>query len=344
MQPVTSLVVQFRGSYYEFGRYQAAQILKTNYVKKRMAMRASIAQKFHADVAVVTGLLQQYAPHLVDELKGLADGLQLPYETIILYFGGYYANQKSGCSIVLQENFLVRNYDQEPSTYDGRYVLFQPNNGGYASIGPSMQIVGRTDGMNEHGLVIGYNFVNSRMHGDGFVCNMIARIVLESCKTTSDAIHLLQQIPHKHAFNYCVVDANGHKAVIEASSRHTAIRDAIVCANHFETLQAENRYTMADSLRRVEIMTDVAKDAPSVMEAYSLLNSSDAGIFAKKYSAWDGTIHTATYEPQKLFTAISFGSNRMPMPFNFKKWVQGENIPISKLKGVLQAKNPFAMQ
>lgn len=344
MQPVTSLVVQFRGSYYDFGYYQAQQILKTNYLENRMKMRASIAQKFHADVTVVTNLLNLYAPSLVDELTGLADGLNLPFETVILYFGGYYENQKSGCSIVLQKDFIVRNYDQEPSTYDGRYVLFQPNNGGYATIGPTMQIVGRTDGMNEHGLVIGYNFVNSRKHGDGFVCNMIARIVLEACKTTDEAITLLEKIPHKHAFNYCLLDASGKTAVVEASSRHTAVRDALVCTNHFEKLTDENRYTMADSIRRVELMQQVAKDQPSVIEAYSLLNSSDGGVFAKKYSAWDGTIHTATYEPQKLFTAISFGSNRMPMPFNFNKWIQGDDLAVTKLKGVLQAKKPFAIQ
>ena len=189
MIQVTSTITQFRGSHYDFGLFQAAQLNQSSYMIKRSTMNQQLFKKFKVDLHYIKSLYLQFAPFLLEEIRGLADGLALTEEVAFMHFAGFFANRPSGCSILMNEHYMVRNYDQEPSTYDGRFCLFQPTDGGYASAGPSMMITGRTDGINEHGLTVGYNFVNSRAHEDGFVCNMLARIVLKHVKLAKKRLH-----------------------------------------------------------------------------------------------------------------------------------------------------------
>ena len=61
-------------------------------------------------------------------------------------------------------------------------------------IGPSQRGTGRMDGMNEKGLVIGYNFMNRKNPGDGFICCMIGRLIVESCANVGEAVAMLKEI------------------------------------------------------------------------------------------------------------------------------------------------------
>lgn len=343
MIKVSTDIIQFRESHYDFGFYQGEKILNTPYMMNHQKLFNNLNHKFTANISEVTALLQQFAPNIIDELKGLAESLKLDLQTTFLYFSGYFANQRSGCSIFIGDNYFIRNYDNDPLSYDGRFVLFQPSEGGYATIGPSMLITGRTDGINEKGLVVGYNYVNSKNNEDGFVCNMIGRILLERCANVQEAIQLLQAIPHKHSFNYCLLDATGRSAIVEASARQVVIRKGSICTNHFKQQTGENRYRTEDSIRREAIMLDNSIGQPiPFQKAFCMLNDVEAGIFATKYGAWDGTLHTSAYFPQTLTAMLVHGSNKQPLPISFAKWLRGDVLPFSKINGQLNAKNGFA--
>jgi predicted choloylglycine hydrolase len=103
-----------------------------------------LSMNFRIDEIKVKKMILAFAPGIWDELNGLSDSLQLRMTDTIIQFGGYYLEYgKSGCSIFTNTDFLMRNYNNDPFSYEGRYVLYQPIDQGYATIGPTMQITGR---------------------------------------------------------------------------------------------------------------------------------------------------------------------------------------------------------
>lgn len=343
MLQVYSDVIQFQGNHYYFG-YMQGELLKNSPIlsnrKKQWFSKRS--RHFIIDMPAFRSVIHEFAPAIWDEIHGLADALEMEIEDAIREFGGYYLEYgNSGCSIFSSSNYLIRNYDNAPLSYDGRYVIYKPTDAGYAAVGPSMQITGRTDGMNEKGLVMGYNFINRRQSDDGFVCNMIGRIILESCSDNEEAVLLLKEIPHRHSFSYVLLDKSGETLIVEASPRKVAVRKSTICTNHFQILQEENRYRMDDSLRRYDAISQQQNSATNSFKAFRMMNDLDKEIFSTNYGAWSGTLHTAIYYPKELKVGITLGGDRLPLIFDVTTWLHGEKFKIKQIKGQLKTHTPF---
>lgn len=109
----------------------------------------------HVDPDRAIRLLTENSAGIFDEIQGLAHGLGIDLNTAIKVYSGYdVAFPNMGCTALAEDSYYVRNYDFSPDFYDARFVCCNPEYG-YASVGFSQQIVGRLDGMNEKGLVIG---------------------------------------------------------------------------------------------------------------------------------------------------------------------------------------------
>ena len=336
-------VIQFKGNHYDFG-YMQGELLKASPILYNREKQWATTRKRHFTIneKEAVQLFTKFLPSMLDELQGLADALNWKMEDALREFGGYYVDYaKSGCSILTGSEFIIRNYDSHPAYYEGRYVIYQPTDTGYATIGPSMQITGRTDGMNEKGLAMGYNFINRVGSGDGFICNMIGRIILETCANVEEAIALLKEIPHRTSFSYVLIDPSGETFVVEASPRKVEARKSNISTNHFEVLTEENRYRMDDSLRRQEELESQQSNDLDVYTAYRLLNDKEKEIFSSKYDASAGTIHTSAYLPREMKALFAIGGNRMPVIFDFNRYLEGERINIKQIKGVLNYHKPF---
>lgn len=343
MKSYYSDVFQFRGTHYDFGYLQGQQLKNSPILPNREKQwRPREKRHFIVDPEISMNMLRQFAPQVLDEIQGLADALELNITDAFRKFGGYYLElTRSGCSIFTDNEFFVRNYDSHPRGYEGRYIFYQPTDRGYAFMGPTMQITGRIDGMNEKGLVIGYNFTHTKKSADGFLCSMIARLVLETCANTDEAVVLLKEIPHRHSFSYVVQDQRGIPYVIEASPRNVAVRQSNVCTNHFHMLHEENRYRQEESLQREQNIINKQQSISKPYEAFKIMNSLNEGIASTKYDASAGTIHTSVYLPKELKAMFVIGLDRKPVIFDFNKWLQGENINITKIKGELDFDKPF---
>ncbi|API93651.1 linear amide C-N hydrolase [Virgibacillus pantothenticus] len=343
MQQVYSDIIQYRGKHYDFGYYQGSLLKNSFILPNRKKQWGPIKDRhFIIDHHRIKELLHHYAPGIWEELHGLADALKMNIQEAIQEFGGYYLEYgRSGCSIYTEAHYMVRNYDNAPSTYEGRYLMYQPTDVGYATIGPTMQITGRTDGMNEHGLVMGYNFINRKQSSDGFLCNMIGRIILESCRNVQEAINLLKEIPHRHTFSYVLLDIHGEKKVVEASPRAVVVQESSICTNHFQKLTNENRFRMDDSLRRYRAIEQQSVNVFNPYQAFQMFNRTEYGVFSTKYGAWAGTLHTALYLPKTKNAWFALGGNREPFMFDFDRWLQGRDTNFKRIKGVLSSSEVF---
>lgn len=342
VKEIYSDVLQFRGNHYEFGKKQGL-LLKDSFIlanrKKQWKVRRP---RFTIDVKDAKEAFTRFAPQIWDEFLGMQDALEWEMIDVLQEFGGYRLEyKKSGCSIYTGSDYMIRNYDYHPKTYEGRYTLFQPTDQGYAVIGPSQRITGRMDGMNERGLAMGYNFMHRRKPGDGFICNMIGRIILETCATVEDAIDLLKEIPHRHSFSYTILDQNEKTYVVEASPRKVEVRNSNMCTNHFELLLDENRYHLDDSKQRMEAMKTQEKGITDAYQAFRMLNDPENNVFSKQYKNWSGTIHTAAYFPKDKKAWFALGGNREPYIIDFESWLQGADIGTKRILGEVDTDLPF---
>ncbi len=340
MKTIHSDVIQFRGSHYEFGRIQGERIKDSITVKNRENQWKVRKPRFSISIEETKAAIKQFAPGVWDELLGLHEALKWPMERVLQEFGGYRVDYvKSGCSIVTGEDYLIRNYDYHPKTYEGRYTFYQPTDGGYSIIGPSQRVTGRMDGMNEKGLALGYNFMHRKNPGDGFICCMIGRLILESCGDVTEAVAMLKEIPHRHSFSYVVYDRSGETFIVETSPRGVEVRQSNACTNHFEVMTHENRHHLVDSKRRLSIIQEQkTKDA---YDTFRLMNDSDKGVFSDLYGSWAGTIHTSAYFPKDMKAWFSLGGDREPVVFDFAKWLDGNDVGSEKIIGEVDTDIPF---
>lgn len=342
MKQLYSDVVQFRGTHYEYGIMLGNQIKDSLVMKNRERIWKIRQPRFTVDQQETKKMIKMYAPGIWEEIEGLQDALKAPMQIILRDFSGYRIPiERSGCSIVTGTDFMVRNYDFHPKTYEGRYHIYQPTDTGYATIGPAQRVTGRMDGMNEQGLVMGYNAINRKKPGNGFVCWMIGRMLLETCASVEEAVQFLKEIPHRHSFSYVVLDPNEETYIIETSPRKVAVRKGNACTNHFETLHEENRRYLVDSQNRLKTIIE-NRTTKYVEDAFRFMNDPHQNVFAKEYKSWAGTIHTSAYLPKEKQAWIALGESGEPVKFDFKGWVEGEDANIDSIKGEVDTEIGFA--
>lgn len=345
MKKVAVEVLQSRGSYYEIGVQLGTSLKESPLYSHHLKRRKRSLQDFKVNLEEVETLLNCFAPGLWAELKGLSHGLDWSLEETVHEYSGFQQEWiSSGCSSLAKDGIYVRNYDYHPKTYEGRLLLVQPT-GGYSSIGFSGRGIGRIDGLNEKGLAVGFHFVNRIKPGDGFICTTIARVLLDTCKDTDEAVEVIRTIPHRHSFNYSLYDRKGKAAVVEASPRGIGVyhHSSLSCTNHFQLnhMKEDNRHYLKDSEKRLSLLRAHQKKTLTMASALNLFNHGDSPIFKRGYDSWAGTIHTCVFHCETLQCLIGFGETAKGVEIDFKEWITGKPLSIRKIEGNFDTKEPF---
>src|SRR3954447_910032 len=332
--------VQCRGTPYEIGRAQADAFAATR--KGKAFLRKQVRLPNWFNIHTEERAFRTYAPGLWEEIGGIAEGLNIPMEQAVAYFGNDGLRMPTGgCSAVMSGGVYGRNYDFRPRGYEARFALVQAS-GSYASVGGSHQLTGRLDGMNEHGLTIGLHLVRARPRSPGLTSVLLVRRVLDSCATTAEAVDLLRRLPHAMAYNYSLLDAGGVAAVVEAGAGAVAVRggDRLACTNHFQSPQLTrlNR-RVAHSIRRLPPLEDWAARELSAEQMFKALNFPASPAF-QNYGNGTQTLHTIIAEPAKQRLLIGVGGDAAALDedmldVDFEVWVAGENLATKELKGQL---------
>lgn len=66
-----------------------------------------------------------------------------------------------------------------------------------------------------------------------------------------------------------------------------------------------------------------------------------SGILPDVYSSWAGTIYTAAYLPKETKAWIALGGDKEPNPFDFTKWLEGQDVEVDRITGEIDTDIPF---
>ncbi|MFJ7667182.1 C45 family autoproteolytic acyltransferase/hydrolase [Lysinibacillus sp. NPDC097195] len=327
-------VIALKGDAYLTGIQQSKEHLVSAHLAQQELLLTLTA---NCNTSQAQAILQDVCPNLLQEMQGLAHALHQPLDTIIKMYSGYNTSfPEMGCTSFVHGGKYIRNYDFSPSLYDARLVFSNPH-AGYASVGFSQQLIGRLDGMNEKGLVVGLHFVNNAWQGDGFLASTIVRILLDQCKNIDEAVNLLSKLPHRYCYNFSITDASGKVVVVEATPTEQVVDQGkpFICTNHFESqqLQPKNRAYINNSLQRKRFINNTVKDTWTTESVYHLFNNGKTPLFVKQYNEYFGTLHTVIYAPSNLQVIVGIGQNCMPLSFSLQQYIEGNLILPKTIKG-----------
>ncbi|RNB74978.1 peptidase C45 [Brevibacillus invocatus] len=330
-------VLQLRDSAYQNGLVLGQQ-LRSNPIVKTFEM----ITREEIDVQEMAAIYRAYAPHLLDELQGISEGLGISWEKAAALFGGYDVPKTDamGCSAMMTPAYYVRNYDFSPALYDGYFTLLQSNSA-FATAGYNLQVIGRHDGVNQHGLTMGLHFVSNHGYTKGLSAWSAIRMILDTCTSVDEAILMLKEMPHAACYNFSLGDKSGNMAVVEASPELVQIRrdpEQLSCVNHFQVdqLAEKNRSVITGSLKRQAYFQSLRDKAHNHEEMFALFKDVQSPLFFTDYADLFGTLHTFSYayENAKIMTSVARGSQILAI--DFADWVRGNNIETQFLEGIIE--------
>lgn len=242
--------------------------------------------------------LKQYMPEFVDfwlqliETTGADD---LEARLLSFYNPSPYV---SGCSQAVWQKHppvLVRNYDYDPKLSETRFLKSKWFD--TEVIASTDCLWGVLDGMNEYGLCVSLSFGGGSERGDGFGIPIVLRYVLEFCKTTTEAVEVLNRVPIHMAYNITLIDASFIVKTVEITpGKQNQVSNIPLAVNHQGDFMLSNYSIFSKSMERKQFLIDKLYDPWQSVESF-IENFAYAPLFTQNYGQGFGTLYTAVYNP-----------------------------------------------
>ncbi|CAM4089302.1 C45 family autoproteolytic acyltransferase/hydolase [Bordetella tumulicola] len=187
-----------------------ARPLMSAYLDQSTTWRTLRPWRGHVYLQELAGNIQHYLPELWEEFEGMAEGLRLPADDLLLWNcrGDLLHQTTDGCtSITIQGaegvRWIAHNEDGDPYLY-GRcpIVDVRPDDApGYVSFYYPGSLPGHTFAANRSGIVQTINNLRTRARRTGVPRMFLARAVLD-CETLDQAVELLRDTPRAGSFHH----------------------------------------------------------------------------------------------------------------------------------------------
>jgi predicted choloylglycine hydrolase len=326
--------IVLEGTSYEVGKAQG-DILKQD--EETIATFASSdldPQAFgFEDLRDMQALYERHCPGVNDEIQGFADSLGVSAEKVFYYGASY--RYPGNCSHMVAlapitadgHVYVGRSY--ESSGADQRLCTTRVY-GKAHHIGFSACLLGRTDGLNQHGLSVTMSGGFSAgmpwdwPKGKGFDYWILARALLDNCETVSEALELLEDMPLYFFASFIVADRLGSAALVEIAGYQRAVRridsgagdQYLIATNHFTMPELSqhntNQGTMGHSVPRYDfIKSSLASAVPNINKetVRRILTTEHApGCCFPYYAYGMGTLWSMIFDLTEGHVEVCFGA------------------------------------
>jgi predicted choloylglycine hydrolase len=286
-EPAEYPIYKARGTHRELGRQhgeQASRQIKAHIGLMCSGPRMSRAQ-LRQRAAKFQPVFDRYCPHLLDEMRGLAEGAGITLEeAMACNIRSELRNApREGCTTYVigrtgsakHEILAGQNADLEPGNIALGYVLhLQPQGKPEVLIWTFGGMLGY-HGMNSAGVAHFENALGGGPPGRfGMPHYPVERMMLE-CERLEQVFDLLQRMPLQYNANFVLCDGQGNIADVEATTEGPQIlRDEgkgyVVHTNHYlcrRYATGENfKHSLADSFPRLDRMDSLIKSRFGSME------------------------------------------------------------------------------
>lgn len=328
--------VILEGSPYEIGKKQGDVIKDNEKAMKYFASGAFNPEKSgfksHSDIVE---FYDQYIPGISEEFQGFADALEISIENIVPY--DYPYSMVSQCShLALLPKITQDNHVYATRTYDWHYddedmrLLTTKVDGKYEHIGFSTLLAGRTDGLNSKGLCVtmagGGAWDATTKNKRAFNYAFAIRSILDNCKSTKEALKLIEEIPVNTSTHFLFVDKSGHAAIIENFDCEYDIREIdeesdkqyLYSTNYYESDKMKhlnefvNYYLKKMNPAREAVFNNfLNNNMPNIQKSdlISLLEKNlPKGLSTPFYSEWFGNLWSIVFDVTNGELNINMGT------------------------------------
>lgn len=315
---------RWNGSHYDAGLHYGT-ILRKNGIDLLDNIPTSTQRSAFANECVP--IYQKIYPEVLEEINGMADGLQVNYRTLSDFLFSMYC-------FVMDVHCSVFAYSFEGKTIFGRNSDFLTRvekicDSAYYKLDGVNAFIGNTtawteieDGVNEHRLAVGLTLIYPTKIEPGLNAGMIVRYILEKCKTTIEAVEALRQLPHASQHTITLADRNGDIAVVECNCERITIiepkigKHFVFTTNHFVTQEMQQyqydgeddicshkrHQTLENALQKKEYSLDFAKSLLSGKEGFLCQYDRKTGmdtIWSTVYDLTVGSIQRTEGNPSR---------------------------------------------